>query len=81
MTVETTNWKEVSKAKAVSLFNNGQKVYALTSKLNPENMWMKPSLISSEWETSIDGFVNAYRYYNCNKECGMGVKFYIKKGE
>ena len=77
--VETENWKEISKAKATNIFNNYGFVYGLASKLNPENPWLGPVLISTECYNSIEGFVGAYKYYNCNKETGMGIRYYIRK--
>lgn len=66
------NLKKISKAKARTLFNNGQSVYLKASKLRLDYAVE----VSPDWENSLDGAVNAYRYYNCNKECGMGVEYY-----
>ena len=62
MMIETENWKEVSKAKATKIFNDYGFVYALASKLNPENPWWGPSLINTECFNNIDGFISSYKY-------------------
>ena len=71
-------WKKISKDKARKIFDGFGVVYLLASKLNPYNgVWVSPVAISYDNEMSFDSAVNAYRYYNCNKECGMGVSYYI----
>lgn len=66
------NLKKISKVKARTLFNNGQSVYIKASKL-----WLDCAVeISPECENHFDSAVNAYVYYNCNSECGMGVEYY-----
>lgn len=72
-------WKEVSRTKAKWLFMNGRPVYALSSKLRPDNAWQSPVLIDSDWYNDFDSFCNAYKYYNANKETGRGIKFYVKE--
>lgn len=70
-------WKEVTRAKAKSIFMNYGKVYALPSKVRVDNDWMKPVLIDTESFNGFDEFCNCFKFYNANSECGRGIRFYV----
>ncbi len=70
-------WKEITKAKARSLFLTGHTVHILSSKLNPDNIWQKPYAVSPDWENNFDAACDSYTYYNCNSASGKGLRYYI----
>lgn len=74
-------YKQISKSDAVKRFERGETIYVLASKLNPNNpIWVHPAVMNlydDSNQYTFDSFVNSYKYYNCNRECGMGVRFYI----
>lgn len=72
-------YTQITRTDARRRFNKGEDVYVLTSKMNPENAWMKPArmnLYDDNNQYTFDSFINSYVYYNCNYECGLGVRFY-----
>lgn len=71
--IEDKLFNRVTKDKAKTFFENGKNIYILPCNVNPNNMWIKPVCI----EGPFDEFVNAYTYYNCNKETGEYVSFYV----
>ena len=64
----------ISKTKAKNLYDKID-VYVLPHKLNPDNMWMPPTMIPKNED--FYSFLNSYTYYNCNGETGRYCAFYV----
>lgn len=72
--------KKVAYKTAKKHFENGESVALLPNKVRADAhaMWIMPSWISYETELSFDGAVAAFKYYNCNREVGLGVHYYVE---
>ena len=81
MKISTEHYERISRRKAQALFNNGFSVCILANKLHPENIYFPPFEFPSDSENSFEGVENAYIYYNCMKDTGRGVNYYVRKGE
>lgn len=71
---EVDNMTKITKALARKLYDEGKPVRLVASKMNPD-------LFSSPIDRKVCGVdfenvVNAFRYYNCNAECGKRVCYY-----
>lgn len=73
-------YKKVSKTRARVLFDRGEWVYLMPSKILFSNKWIAPAVIHQDTELSFDGAVDAFTYYNCNKETGR-CAYYIEVKE
>jgi hypothetical protein len=73
---------KVSKSVAENKFNGGAEIAVIPSKVNPTSVWGKTYLSWMRTNGEPDAFeklCNAVRYYNCNKELGMGLAYYLKE--
>lgn len=68
--------EKITKAQAMKKMAKGEDVYMLPSKAVPGSIWIAPMLMSHEEE--FDKQVNAYAYYNCNREVGMKVTYWAE---
>lgn len=68
---------EISKRQARERFNDGKIVRLMASNLNPHSYWGEPLPINNEQEKSFESVCNSFSYYNCTKETGLKIKFYI----
>lgn len=75
------HWKKVNKRIAEDRFCSYETVYLLPNKMRPDNIWCPPVGVNLESELTFDGAVNAFKFYNCNAECGTGVAYYLKEVE
>lgn len=64
----------ISKTKAKRLYDKID-VYLLPHKLNPDNMFMPPTMIPKNED--FYSFLNSYSYYNCNSGTGRYCAFYV----
>jgi len=74
----------ISKQMAQRMYANGVDIMLLPCKLNPEtpfikNAWINNHMKEDEIEMEFNTLCNAYRYYNCNKEAGEYISFYIRE--
>ena len=69
------NFKKITKPTARKIFNNGGKVWLKANNLRMD--WAVE--IDPDWENNFDATVNAYAWYNCNRECGMRVQYFVKE--
>lgn len=76
-----SKYKEITKADARERYDNGKIIRLLPSNLNPNGYWGEPLPINNEQGKQFDKMCNEFRYYNCSKETGLKIKFYITKGE
>lgn len=63
-------YKKINKTQARKLFERGDWVYLMPSKIPFDSKWVTPAVIHREYELSFDGAVDAFVYYNCNSETG-----------
>lgn len=72
--------KRISMTVARKLYKKGAQIYLMPSKAVIGSIWILPTRISADDydPRDFDAEVNAYRYYNCSKETGMRVHFYIE---
>lgn len=72
--------KRITMTQARRLYNNGTHIYLMPSKAVPGSIWILPTRISKDDYNprNFNSEVNAYRYYNCSKETGNRVHFYIE---
>ena len=75
MNYNEMTYEQITKAQARKMHKQGEQVYVLPSKANPNSTWWRP-LPTIPTDTGFDKFINEYRFYNCNKEVGMGITFY-----
>jgi len=73
------NYEHISLPTARKLYNAGEWIYILPSKMAPNNPWMYPmGFRKEETELDFDVLVDCVKSnpYVCCKELGKGVKFY-----
>ena len=82
--------EKISKAEAKYIYNRGGEIFLLASKMSINSQWVAPVGIKKRqslgWgmmadkyeEVDFDSALNSFRYYNCTKETGMGLKYYKK---
>lgn len=76
---ESAELKKVNVTTAKKVFNAGNTVYLLPNKVKLDNAWIKPFAIDSETSLgkSWENIINSYAYYNCNKDTGTNIAYYI----
>lgn len=71
---------KITKALAEKMYNNGEEVMILPSKMRPNGpfgVWMtKPEEAE---EGAFRKLCNAIFYYNCSPETGMSLTYYAKE--
>lgn len=70
---------KVDKRTASKEYNKGNTIYLLPSKALPGSVWITPTSVSNQCGKSFDTIINEYSYYNCSKETGLRVTYYINK--
>ena len=73
------NLIKVDKRTARKEYDNGNTIYLLPSKAAPGSVWITPVAVSNKSNRNFDTVINEYTYYNCNKETGLRVNYYINK--
>lgn len=68
-------YTRINRRTARKLYDNGMTIYLLPSKAAIGSIWICPLPISGQ--SDFDKKVNAYQYYNCNKEVGKRVHYYV----
>lgn len=68
---------KVSKADARRAFVQGRYVYLLPSKAVPGSVWISPTRIHRSSGMDFDKITQNYSRYNCSKETGARVSYYI----
>ena len=74
------NYEHIDRATARKLYNSGEWVYFLPSKVAPSNPWMIPMGFRKEdAELDFDDLVECVKSnpYVCCKALGRYVKFYV----
>lgn len=70
-------FKRVSKTTARKAYNNGLRVILCPCKLRPGSPWYCEVNISGKAPATFEAQVNAFEYYNLNRETGRYTAFYI----
>lgn len=80
--------EKISKRKALSLLKKGKEVFIQASKIHWSSIWQRPHSVELQdlketWESdtieeAFNKCLNSYHYYNCNKETGLRINYYIK---
>lgn len=69
------NYTRISKIEARKRHMQGKIVLMIPSKLHPDNIYMAALKMNNQ--ESFDIVLNAFEYYNCNRESGKYTSFYI----
>lgn len=70
---------KVDKRTASKEYSKGNTIYLLPSKAAPGSIWISPTSVNNQCGRSFDALINEYSYYNCNKETGLRVNYYLDK--
>lgn len=78
---ETITLKQVQKRTAKRLYNEGRTIFIQSSNMHPFNVWQSCTCINKDSETYTDfeTFLNDFEYYNCRRETGLYIHFYIRE--
>ena len=72
---------EITKKQARERYNDGKVVRLMASNLNPHSYWGSPLPINKESGRKFEQVCNEFMYYNCTRETGKRIRFYIKEEE
>lgn len=75
MNYDRMTYEQITKTQARKKHKQGEQIYVLPSKANPNSTWWRP-LPCVPVDRDFDKFISEYRFYNCNKENGKGIVFY-----
>ena len=74
--------KQINKTAARKRYENGDTVYFQSSKMRFDNLWQNPLGVqkNDKWYKghSFDKVCSSYAYYNCDKERGKYIRFFVK---
>ena len=68
--------KRIQRRTAVNAHLKGQVVYVFPCNIRPGNLWAQAAKLDAF--EAFDTFVNAFEFYNCNRETGRYASFWIK---
>ena len=74
--------KRISKTVARRLYNSGKDILFIPNKLNPDNdfyllgIWENKDL-NGQYK-DFETLCNYFKWYNCNRDTGNTIAFYIK---
>ena len=80
------SFKRITRKKAIELLKNNKKItlYTLPINYNPNSKWIN-GFFEIEQEAPFTDYIDSINtineiiYYNCNREAGLYLKFYIKE--
>lgn len=72
--------KQLTKAQALRAYQSGLTVKIIPSKCNPLSIWWE-SMRFNEAINKVDfnKLISNIKFYNCNKETGRTLKYYIEE--
>ena len=76
-----SNFIEISKRQARERYNNGKIIRLMANNLNPNSYLGEPSPVHKDCGKEFEKICNEFAYYNCTKETGKKIKFYVKEEE
>lgn len=74
----------VNKIKARRVYDAGNTVYLIPDMMRLVNAWQSPCPISKKdngGDREFDARVNEFSYFNCDKERGRGVKYFVSQSD
>ena len=74
--------KRISKAAARKMWNNNQDFIMVPCKLSPNgfgSVHTRCDLLDEEKKADFDKLVNEFEFYNCNRETGKYMAFYVEE--
>ena len=74
---------QVTKTQAKKFFEQGKTIYLLPSKMEFDNIWQSPlpfsiSHLKGEPNWDFSKYIGFYEIYNCDRERGRWVHFFIQ---
>lgn len=72
---------KISKKQARERYNQGKIIRLMACNLNPNGYWGEPLPVNNEQGKPFEGLCNEFSYYNCTKETGKSISFYILEEE
>ena len=69
-------FKRVNVAKARRLFNEGKTVYMCANKCAFDSQYFGACAFNKD-SCSFDNVCNEFRYYNCDRERGKHIRFFV----
>ena len=76
-----SNFIEITKKQARERYDDGNVVRLMASNLNPHSYWGEPLPVNKECGREFEKLCNEFRYYNCTRETGKKIRFYITEEE
>lgn len=70
----------ISKTRARVLYSAGSPVIACPCNLRPGAPWHPEAILSPDTGDTFDQRVNAASYYNCNRDSGRYLAYYVAEG-
>ena len=68
---------KISKKHARERYDEGKIIRLMACNLNPKGYWGEPLPINNKQGKSFDKICNEFSYYNCTRETGKTISFYI----
>ena len=68
---------KISKKQARERYDEGKIIRLMACNLNPNGYWGEPLPINNKQGKSFDKICNEFSYYNCTRETGKTISFYI----
>ncbi len=68
----------ISKSTARKMFAQGSTFYMVAVNINPRHATTIDAKLAAEFDNDWDKLYNAFKYYNCNSECGYYPAYYIE---
>lgn len=72
---------KISKREARTRYNEGKIIRLMACNLNPHGYWGEPLPVNNDQGKSFESICNEFAYYNCTKETGKTISFYITEEE
>lgn len=73
------DFQQIQKRTARKLYNEGKYIYLQSSNMQFDSMWQRPCIVSKkESDMDFDALCNEFEYYNCDKERGKWIRFYVQ---
>lgn len=73
---KTFTVKQVTATIARKVFEEGKTIWLQACNLMPNTFWHDPYPVTNK-EGEFEKLVNAYKYYECNTECGRYPIYFI----
>ena len=74
-------FSRITKRAAEKLYEQGKTVYVSSCNMSPVSIWQPAIPINRQdemGESSFPARINAFEYYNCDRERGRYAAFYFK---